>query len=323
MNRPLSVHEVKTLTTTSGPFTKASNLQTQPEQHDLQFRHTFAASEQHELSWGAEFALLEKSLTLIQENSFHRGLGQVPSDRLAEQDQDRSRNLWLSERFRIGERLNIQSELAWRHYTKTRDIRIFRDRVPPLTQIFPENHDRSIAAPRLGAAYAVGGGATLRGVYQKWLRPASYNSLAPIATAGIPVDDSLVLPGGILSRTRGQLDWELSQSWFITAFADRRKVDNLNSPLDGVLNPRERPANLDRVSQKNVANLAAPDLLEGTPIFARCSASSGGFTINHVLSRNFAGYLGYANTHAENTGAIHKGNEIPFLPKHRAMLGLT
>ena len=75
--------------------------------------------------------------------------------------------------------------------------------------------------------------------------------------------------------------------------------------------------------QKSIANLAAPDQLEATPIFASGTATGGGFTFNHVLSRNFAAYFGYANTHSENTGITYPGKEIPYLPAHRATLGLT
>ena len=322
-NESSSVNQVTGVAIPIGLATNVSDFRTKPEQRDIQFRHTFAASERHELSWGAELGRMEKTNTLVQENFFHIGAGVVPSDRLDQRDQDRSRDIWLSDRLRVSERLNLQGDLAWQHYTKTRDINIYRDRVPPVTQSFPENYDRSIAAPRLGAAYVLGGGATLRGVYQRWLRPASYNSLAPVATAGIPIDDSLVYSGGTMSRYRGQLDWELSPAWFVNAFADRRSVDNLSSPLDGVLNTRADVANLDRLRQKSVANLAAPDQLEATPIFSRGTATSGGVTVNHVVSRNLATYLGYANTHSENTGATFNGNAIPYLPKHRATVGLT
>lgn len=322
-NESSTVNQVISVATNSGPATNASNFKTQPDQRDIQFRHTFAANEQHELSWGAEHGQLDKTNTLIQENFYHIGAGAVPSDRLNQRDEDRSRDLWLSDRFRASERLSLQGDLAWQHYTKTRDINIYRDRVPPLTQLFPERYDRSFVAPRLGAAYVLGNGATLRGAYQKWLRPASYNSLEPIATAGIPIDDTLVYAGGTLSRYRGQLDWELSPAWFMTAFADRKSVDNLSSPLDGVLNTRADVTNLDRLRQKSVANLSAPDQLETTPVFARGDASSGGITVNHVLSRNLAGYFGYANTHSENTGATFSGKALPYLPQHRATLGLT
>lgn len=101
------------------------------------------------------------------------------------------------------------------------------------------------------------------------------------------------------------------------------RVDNLNSPLDGVLNTRADVTNLERLRQKSVANLAAPDQLEATPIFARGTATSGGFSFNRVLTRNLAGYFGYANTHSENTGTVNQGTDIPYLPKHRATLGMT
>jgi len=317
------VNQVTSLPTPFGLATNESNFQTKPAQRDMQFRHTFAANERHELSWGAEFGRSEKTNTLVKENFFHIGAGAVPSDRLDQRDRDRSRDLWLSDRFRASERLSLQGDLAWQRYTKTRDIDIYRDRVPPATQTFNENYDETMFAPRLGAAYVLGGGATLRGAYQKWLRPASYNALAPVATAGIVIDDALVFAGGKLSRYRAQLDWELSPAWFVNAFADRRNVDNLSSPLDGVLNTRADVANLDRLRQKSVANLAAPDQLEATPVFARGSATSGGLTLNHVLSRTLAGYFGYANTQSKNTGAAFDGKRLPYLPKHRATLGLT
>lgn len=316
-NESSTVHTVTMWAPPIGSLT--SEFKTKPDQRDIQFRHTFSVNERHELSWGAEHGQMEKTNTLSQENLFYFG-----SDHLTQRDRDRSRDLWLSDRFRVNERLNMQGDLAWQHYTKTRDIGILRDYyVPPLTQIFPESYDRTFVAPRLGATYIMGNGATLRGAWQKWLRPASYNSLAPIATAGIPIDDSLVYAGGTLSRARGQLDWEMSPAWFMSAFADRKRVDNLNSPLDGVLNTRADVTNLDRLRQQSVANLAAPDQLEASPVFARGIATSGGVTVNHVLSRNLAGYLGYANTHSENTGAAYQGKAIPYLPQHRATLGLT
>lgn len=322
-NESSTVDTLTNIATMNGLVTKASKFKTQPEQRDLQFRHTFSASEQHELSWGAEAGWMEKNNKLSEENFFHIGVGIVPSDSLDLRDEDRSRHIWLSDRFHASERLNLQVDLAWQHYTKKRDIDIYRDRIPPETQSFPEDYHQSIVAPRLGATYNLGNGATLRGVYQKWLRPASFNSLAPVATAGIPIDDSLVFAGGTLSRTRGQLDWELSPSWFMTAFADYKKVENLSSPLDGVLNTRADVTNLNRLRQKSITNLAAPDQLEATPVFSRGTVNSAGATFNHVLSRNFAGYFGYINTHSENTSTTYDGMEIPYLPEHRATLGLT
>lgn len=314
-------------TSTTPTITNVSNFTTKPNQSDIQFRHTFAANERNEVSWGAEYGKLDKTNTYIEYLPIRPGFGL--SNILNEHDQDHSNDIWLSDRFHASERLNLQGDLAYQHYTKAREINQsnsynnYYEFVPPLTKSSPENYDRSFFAPRFGATYVFGNGATLRGAYQKWQCPASYNSLAPVSTAGIPVDDSLVYPGGTLSRTRGQLDWELSSAWFMSAFADHRNVDNLNSPLDGVQNTRPDLANLDRLQQHSILNLAAPDLLETKPIFSSGKATSGGVTVDHVLSRNLAGYFGYVNTHSSNTGATYSGNQIPYLPNHRATLGLA
>lgn len=322
-NESSTVNQLTSIALAPGIATNASEFRTRPAQRDLQFRHTFVANERHELSWGVELGSADKTNSLVQENFFKLGAGIVPSDRLDQHDQDRSRDIWVSDRFRANDHLTVQGDLALQNYTKTREISIFRDRVPPAVQRFPERYERPISAPRLGAAYVLGGGATLRAAYQKWLRPASYNTLTPVATAGIPVDDTLVNAGGILSRTRAQLDWEVSPAWFVNAFVDRRSVDNLSSPLDGVLNTRADVANLDRLRQKSVVNLAAPDQLEATPVFSRGVASSGGFVANHVLSRSFAGYFGYAYTRSENTSNAFRGNSIPYLARNRTTVGLT
>ncbi|MDP4030450.1 MAG: tetratricopeptide repeat protein [Gallionella sp.] len=335
-----TVDTVTSVATNLGTASNGSKFATRPDQRDIQLRHTFAVNDQHELSWGTELGLMKKTNTQISEKCIHiessivpcsiTGSGIVPLDRLNQRDSDRSRDLWLSDRYRVNDGFNLQGDLAWQHYTKSRDINIDRDAYVDYPngynsqkQQFSENYDRSFIAPRLGASYVIGNGATLRGAYQKWLRPASYNSLVPVATAGIPIDDSLVYSGGTLSRFRGQLDWELSSEWFMSAFADRKRVDNLSSPLDGTLNTRADVTNLERLRQQSVANLAAPDQIEATPIFARGNATSGGIAVNHVLSRNLAGYFGYANTHSENTGTVNQGTDIPYLPKHRATLGMT
>jgi hypothetical protein len=102
----------------------------------------------------------------------------------------------------------------------------------------------------------------------------------------------------------------------------------METTADGTLNTRADVTNLERLRQQSVANLAAPEQLEATPIFARGTATSGGFSFNHVLTRNLAGYFGYANTHSESSGmsettlATYSG-KIPYLPKHRATLGMT
>ncbi len=318
-----AVNQRSSVQTNLGLATNDSEFEARPRQRDLQWRHTLALSDIHELGWGAADGRMEKTNSLVRENFFHVGTGVVPSDQLHQQDDDHSQDLWVSNIFRVGAQLNLQVDLAWQRYNKTRDILILRDRQPAVTQMLAEDYDQSKITPRLGVSYAMGHGATLRAIWQKWLHPASYSALSPVATAGIPIDDSLVNPGGMLTRSRAQLDWELSATRFLGAFVDHRRVDNLVSPLDGVLNTRADVANLDRLRQRSIANLAAPDQLEAAPVFSRGTVNSAGATFNQVFSSQLAGYLGYVSSHSENTGTQFSGKSIPLMPQHRAMLGLT
>jgi hypothetical protein len=288
-------------------------------------------NEQHEVSWGLQAGRTTRSIALVRNKDFaaigFAGSANNPllKDRLNETDLDRSDDVWLAHQYRVTDKLKLESELAWQRYRKTRDFEIARERIPPVKKVNldTENFLTELFAPRLGLAYRVRDGAVLRGAWQKWLHPASFSTLSPVATAGIPIDDSLVNPGGLLTRTRAQLDWEMSDTQFLTAFADHKSADNLNSPLDGVLNTRADVSNIDRLRQRNIVNLSAPDQLEGKPVFARGTVSGVGVTFNQVLSRTLAGYAGYANTHSENTSTQYSGKLIPYLPQHRATLGLT
>ncbi|MEN9492345.1 MAG: Beta-barrel assembly-enhancing protease, partial [Pseudomonadota bacterium] len=323
-----SVYGIKTWASHPQPTTNESDFATRPTQRDIQFRHSVNLNTKHELSWGAEIGHMDKTNELVQDrwNSkqqlFHPESGIVFPDRLSQHDQDRSQHLWLSDRVHASQHLTLQGDIAWQRYAKDREINQHMFSELPAPPSF-ETYTRSFVAPRLGAVYALGGGATLRGAWQKWLRPASYNTLSPVATAGIPIDDSLVNPGGVLTRTRAQLDWELSPTRFLTAFADHKHADNLNSPLDGVLNTRADVSNLDRLRQRGVANLAAPDELEATPIFSRGTVNGFGATFNQVLSRTLAGYVGYVKSDTKNSGERYTGKAIPYLPEHRAIVGLT
>ena len=317
-----AVEQVTTAQTNFGAATNGSTFETRPQQRDVQWRHAFAPSDTHELSWGLEEGRMNKSNTLVQENFFHIGEGTVPSDHLTQQDDDHSRDIWVSNRIRATSRINLTADLAFQRYRKTRDINILRDREPPVKQVFAEVYDREILAPRLGASYVLGNGATLRTAWQKWLHPASYSTLATVATAGIPIDDTLLNPGGLLTRTRAQIDWEMSPTLFLNVFADHKSAENLNSPLDGVLNTRANIPKLESL-RSDPFNLSAPDTLEAKPMFSRGEVRSLGFTFNQVLSRTLAGYLGYANTRSENMGDTHAGNSLPYLPEHRAVAGLT
>ena len=307
----------------SSEFTNCSCFETHPEQRDLQWRHTFAISDSQEWSWGAETSRMAKSYNQVTEKFLHSGVGIIPADIVILQEENHSDDVWFSGRIRAREGLDFQFDLARQHFVIARDIDTTHYKQIPPRILFNEDDDRIYLAPRWGASYAMGGGATLRYAWQRWLRPASFNTLSPVATVGIPVDDSMLNPGGRLARWRMQLDWETSADHFVTAFVDHRQMDNLTSKLEGVVNKRPDTANLSRVRQSVLSNLAAPDQLEANPVFSRGTVSSVGATANQVLTGTLAGYLGYANSHSENTSVQYLGNALPYLPDHRLTLGLT
>lgn len=316
------VNQTTQVATPSGLATRASDFESRPTRSDLQWRHTQTTGDGQALSWGLDAARQAKVNSLVREYFFHIGQGVVPSDRLTLDEADQSQSLWVSYSAAMSD-LRWQADLAWQRFVKTRDIQISRDRQPPVTQYLTEDYDPSTLAPRLGAAYTVRPGVTLRGAWQMWLKPMTFDTLAPVATAGIALDDSGVQPGGTLTRSRMQLDWELASTQFVTLFFDQKQVANLVSPLDGVLNTRADTANLDRLRQRGTANLAAPDHQEGAAIFGRGNTSLWGATYNQVVSHTLAAYLGYTFTDSFNTGVDDRGKRLPFAPEHRATLGLT
>lgn len=308
----------------TAPQVNLTTFSIEPRQQDAQLRHTFAANRQHEISWGLELGQIDDRSVFGQEQYFHPAGSTAATDRVIRNDSDRSTDLWLSDRFQVTPALLLQGDLAYQHYRKNRDSTAIVDLVPPLQANQQETFGQSRLAPRLGTQYSVAPGATLRTAYQDWVRPASFNSLAPVATAGIPLDDRMTVPGGRLQRWRGQLDWELSPRRFLTAFADAQQVDNLYSPLAGaVLNTRVDLTTLDRLRQNPVPNLAAMDHLEGTPVFSSGRIRNQGFSLNALLTGTLSGYAGYEHTLSENSGPQYAGKMLPYLPQHRATAGLT
>ncbi|RAB63157.1 hypothetical protein DN565_31145, partial [Burkholderia multivorans] len=68
---------------------------------------------------------------------------------------------------------------------------------------------------------------TLRAVWQQWTQPASVSTLAPVATAGIPLDDQLVATGGTAKRGVMQLHYEPDNKTSLDAVLNYTKVQNL------------------------------------------------------------------------------------------------
>lgn len=296
---------------------------TTPRLRDMQFRHTFQAGGLHEISWGAEWANANSTNSLLQEVGFHYGNDRVPSNVLLQGDSDISVTGWISNTISLGVSTKAQLDLAWQRYAKSRNVTVLLDRLAPQAISLGESYEISATQPRLGISTKLAPGWVLRGAYQQWVRPASVSTLAPVATAGMALDDSMVFPGGTLTRKRLQMDWEANPEWFIHGFADMRDVQNLWSPLDGVLNTRADVTNLDRVRQRDIANLADPDRLEAPSVFRAGRVNSVGLGMNRLVSSRVAVYAALQGNDSYSKSVEGKGLALPYVPREQLALGFT
>jgi Flp pilus assembly protein TadD len=319
-----TVQETVTYVPTPPTTTAASNFVTRPDGSDFQIRHTFAANDQHQVTWGYAWGKSLSPQDLTADGFLSVGGAAVPVNTLHEDVRDRSDDFYIADLFAPSNKLSIDAALTWSHYGKNRDTSIVRNEVSYfIYQNIPESWGRTEIQPRAGFVYRFAPDELLRIAYQRWTRPATYNTISPIATAGIPLDDQIVFAGGRLTRTRAQLEWAWTNTTFTSAFMDYEQINNLNSPFDGVQNTRSDLEELDRLQNLTLTYLPSPNQLEGTPIFSEGRIASTGASINQILSHEFSLSAGYVYSDGRNTNPLYQNNAIPYIPKQRANLSAT
>jgi tetratricopeptide (TPR) repeat protein len=189
------------------------------------------------------------------------------------------------------------------------------------------------AAPRLGVAWSMGGG-VVRAAYQEWNRAQADNTLAPVDTVGIPLDDLGVEPGGRVRSSRVQIEWPLSDHSFVVGSLTHS--DGLLSPygsiafrsviLDTLFDVTRNASRLNDAG----ANLTPPLYSFGT--LTNTHATVGEVSWNIMLSRAGDGesatsaYLRYqaAVSEAFDTRVcVACTGPIPGYARHTAVLGFT
>jgi tetratricopeptide (TPR) repeat protein len=285
--------------------------------HDLQFRHTVTAGRQ-EVSWGVETGDRERAQILTVSGAFPGEPTEAAGIR--QPITDTSRLAYGADRVSVGTRLVLDGGLFVQRFSK--HVTTAYDEAFGLARSdFPEAAIATRAAPRAGLVYRLGDQQLVRVAYQRWVRSASESTLGPVATAGLPLDDQIVALGGMVERVRAQLEWAWSPHTFTVVFADRKAITNL-SLSDGI---QQAPSleNLQRIRNAVFINLASEDLLEGTPTFGRGKVKAGGVSLNQLLIDRVSVYTRYVFTGSENTSVAARGNLIPYLPRHVAVLGST
>ena len=311
-----------TLTTLAAttPMVHQQHFELRPRSSDVALRHTFVRADTLEASWGAEWARERSAKFLGRDSSFHPVDFAVPPESLDQTDRDRSRTAYAALRWG-GPALRVDAGIAWHGYDKDRDIlaRLANGAVVPLE----EKYSKRKGDPHLGLAWRMSPAMLGRVACRRWVRPAGLDTLAPVAVAGVPLDDQLVFAGGTQDHCRGQWEWTVSARSFLAAFAERVRTHNLVSPLDGVLNTNADVTNLDRLRNRAISSPPKPDLLEDVPVYGEGIARRAGVAVEHILTPRIGLRAHYTYTESENTAPGAAGLLIPYLPRHNLNLGVT
>jgi hypothetical protein len=119
---------------------------------------------------------------------------------------------------------------------------------------------------------------SLRAAWQRWTQPASTSTLAPVATAGIPLDDRLVSSGGQATRRRVEVHGELDQATQLSGFYDDEKVRNWEL---GVRIPVPQIQFVELLRNTSSTSLRG---LVGRHKF-RLGAQAAGLSVNRMLTK--------------------------------------
>ncbi len=222
--------------------------------------------------------------------------------------------------------LLLQGDLYYQHYNKHLIHQFgFSDSGGNETPVDSATRDESLGAnkltPRAGLVYRVAPNRLLRVAYQDWIKPASVATLGPVATAGIPIDDSLIEGGGRVKRSAAQLEWEWSNSTFVRALIDRREVVNPRFQTPQVVQPGV--PDLAKLRSQSLVYTPNNNELEGQPTFGQGTANRAALALNQILSSNWSLLARYEYTDSKNTAPAYSGKLLPYLPKNLYTLGAT
>ncbi|HEY6897348.1 MAG TPA: FecR domain-containing protein [Rhodocyclaceae bacterium] len=178
-------------------------------------------------------------------------------------------------------------------------------------------------SPRIGFSYLPQAGHRVRLAYQDWVRPSSATSLGPVATAGIPLDDSLLRYGGRITRTIARLESEWTPRLYSEFSIDHRDVRNLDT-YD--ISLAENYANLKRLRQNSLTDIVefytsgtTNDEWSKAYLASRAKVDQLQGKVNAALTDTVSGNASYTWTDSD----LSFFNKSYYLPRHTLKLGAT
>jgi Flp pilus assembly protein TadD len=284
------------------------------DQDDVQLRHSFTARG-IQWSWGVERS------NQTQDGALATTFAPARLDN-TQRFTLRDTDVYLSARYKYAGGHEAELDLFGQRSEQHRhDFNQLSLQLTPLRAFELENttqdHTYNEVNPRVGFQWQLAPLHSVRAVIQKWRRPASVGTLAPVETLGIPIDDHLVLAGGLYQRARVQYDGEIGASGFLRGWVDHEKVDN------GLAGRRTAISDFQLTQLESLRNrpdvFSAKDDLEDTPQFAEGKSDALGLAYNRLLSRTHSIALRYVYRNARQTGA-NDGLKIPFVPRQFVQL---
>lgn len=132
--------------------------------------------------------------------------------------------------------------------------------------------------PRIGLALRLGAKHILRLGFQKWLQPDTYGTLAPVATAGLVVDNSLAQPGSMLKDYQARLESRFTDTLFTRISAERVELQDT--------------------------------------YFGKGYTHALSTAINSILTDTIGAFLRYRYAASKNTDSVYYGKPLPLVPEH-------
>ena len=258
----------------------------------LQGRHLFNLGDRHEITYGAEYIPVEiKRKRIVKEfgvagvidfyedpilnpDVFAWTFPLFTSSQVTEQSTEEGRFItaYVDDRWKVADWLLLEGGLFF--------------------ESFSDEHNEDVRYyPRMGMSVRLLEKHTLRLGYQHWLEKVTTGTLAPVAIAGLVVDNSLALQGSRLTDYQARLE--------------SRWTDYLFTVLGG-----------ERVELKDPS--FGPDFLARELCSHRATAA-----LNLIPWRQIGAFLRYAYTEAEGTRGVFDGLKVPGVPDHVASGGVV
>lgn len=318
-------------------FAVAGFAQFRSRPEDLELRHTMDISSAARVSAGAEsardwpkdVAAFAGALKVSDEFlTYGQGIGRRAALK--------SKQAYVSYERDFNPRFMFQTDVFWQELrqdiaqARVTQLMFAGQEISSTTERFDLSARESHVNPRVGFAYA-SQPFTLRAAWQRWMRPASSNTLSPVATAGIPIDDRLVAAGGSLTRYRVEGHADVRSDTHVSAFYDHEKLNNRGEL--GFQIPVPQIEFLDLLRNAQVVNVATADPLEGTPVFDVGRLESAGIGVDHLFSKQLAVAARYIRNRDRSTRVLRddSGNavglvedaRIPWIARNVGTFALT